>query len=161
MFLSLSLFLSAVCRSLSADIRDAAASAGHVPVVEFLLKQKDVKVDAQNNLGETPLHKAVWRDHLGSLSLSPALSLRVSNSSFFFFPFQLFLTITQDVVKMLLGAGARVDVKNKAGKTPADLARSKEVERLLDKDKGTTSPLCSSVAIECLFFFFFVRRSSC
>lgn len=47
----------------------------------------------------------------------------------------LFTTLRRDntdVVKALLGAGAK-ESKNKRGKTPSDLARSKDVEKLLHK----------------------------
>lgn len=41
-------------------IRTLNAFVGHLQVVELLLKQKGVDLNAANALGDTALHKAVW-----------------------------------------------------------------------------------------------------
>jgi len=84
-----------------------AAAGGHVNVCMALLKESSIDVNAQNDVGKTPLHEAVWRNN-------------------------------ETVVKFLVEtAKAKYDIPDKDGHVARDLARNKEVKKLIpDHDEA-------------------------
>eukprot|EP01121_Diplochlamys_sp_Union-15-3_P022080 TRINITY_DN9295_c0_g1_i1.p1 TRINITY_DN9295_c0_g1~~TRINITY_DN9295_c0_g1_i1.p1 ORF type:complete len:159 (-),score=38.22 TRINITY_DN9295_c0_g1_i1:31-507(-) len=80
-----------------------AAGAGHVLVVQHLTKSGKVNVNAQNNVGDTPLHKVAFKN-----------PKRVV-----------------DVINLLISAGANIQLANKEGLVPYDVCRDAEARSLL------------------------------
>ncbi len=84
-----------------------AASAGHIEAVQFLVNELHIPVNLQNTVGDTALHKAAWR---GSLS----------------------------TVQFLCGLDETdIQMKNKEGKRPVDVARHLEVKSYLQSFEGS------------------------
>ncbi len=86
---------------MSSLISDRAASGGHLEACELLIK-KGAAINDVNNFGETPLHRAAWKNHSG------VCKLLLDN-----------------------GALPSKTMRNKEGKTPLDLARSIEVKTIV------------------------------
>jgi len=77
-----------------------ATSANHVHVVEILLSNPKININAQNNYKDTPLHKAAVRGAVGT-------------------------------IKLLVSAGANLEIKNQDNQRAKDLAKSHEIGDLL------------------------------
>ena len=79
-----------------------AAGAGKAGAVSFLLEQS-ADLHAKNSLGDTPLHRAVWRDEVETADL------------------------------LLCADDTLLDVRNRAGKRPYDLSRSMHMRAMINK----------------------------
>jgi len=77
-----------------------AASANHANVVEILISNPKININAQNSYKDTPLHKAAVRGAIGS-------------------------------IKLLVSAGANLEIKNQDNQRPKDLSKSHEIGDLL------------------------------
>eukprot|EP01120_Amphizonella_sp_Union-15-10_P012171 TRINITY_DN536_c0_g1_i1.p1 TRINITY_DN536_c0_g1~~TRINITY_DN536_c0_g1_i1.p1 ORF type:complete len:149 (-),score=28.37 TRINITY_DN536_c0_g1_i1:59-505(-) len=80
-----------------------ASSAGHTQCVQLLLNSGKSNPDAQNNVGDTPLHKVVFRNNKAVV----------------------------EIVKAFIKAGANTQLSNKDGQTPYDICRDAEAKSLL------------------------------
>uniref|UniRef100_A0A7S4KPJ4 Uncharacterized protein n=1 Tax=Paramoeba aestuarina TaxID=180227 RepID=A0A7S4KPJ4_9EUKA len=76
-----------------------AASGGHSDCVKYLLGKK-IALNAQNQNGDTALHKAVWRHHA-------------------------------ETCKLIVDAGADVEIVNHDGKCPYAIARDADIKRIV------------------------------
>jgi ankyrin repeat protein len=88
--------------------------------------ERGVEVNAFNSFGETPLHQAVFNrslknvigDLLVKAGADPNLASGANET-----PLHYAVRMgREDVVKFLVGAGAKMDIKNKEGKTAFDVA---------------------------------------
>ena len=81
-------------------------------------------VDARDNLGLTPLHRAAWRGRAGLVGLFLDAGADVNARDHVGqTPLHLAaLACNRDVVELLLAKGADVNAKTRAGRTPLDLA---------------------------------------
>jgi ankyrin repeat protein len=81
-----------------------ASERGHVEIVRYLLNETDIDVDHVNNLGWTALLEAVI---LGDGGLAH-----------------------QEIVRLLVAAGARTDLADRDGVTPLEHARSRGYDEI-------------------------------
>ena len=98
-----------------------AVRHGHTDIAGLLLETKSVDINEQNDLGETPLHIAVASDG------------------------------ATDMIRLLLAANADINIKNKQGYSPLDLARKSgngEIEQQLLKENPKLRLLARSGNID-------------
>lgn len=99
-----------------------AASRGYKDVVKFLLSH-GANPNRQDSLGNTPLHLAVCSASSYNFNMVKSV-LRIIN--YIKYRMNLYLSnFILQVVRILLQNGARVNILDKTGKTPLDLAKSK------------------------------------
>eukprot|EP01122_Echinamoeba_exundans_P010444 TRINITY_DN3914_c0_g3_i1.p1 TRINITY_DN3914_c0_g3~~TRINITY_DN3914_c0_g3_i1.p1 ORF type:complete len:778 (+),score=208.17 TRINITY_DN3914_c0_g3_i1:126-2459(+) len=117
--------------------------------------ERGVDVNAFNSFGETPLHQAVFNrslknvigDLLVKAGADPNLASGANET-----PLHYAVRMgREDVVKFLVGAGAKMDIKNKEGKTAFDVAIDeghKELEEALVDMKDLVEWLESAGLVE-------------
>jgi ankyrin repeat protein len=91
------------------NLRFRACSGGHLEAADVLI-QNGADVNAVNHMGETPLHRGAWKNHLGICKLL-----------------------------IEHGASPSRTLNNKDGKTPLDLARVLEVKTVVAPPMETGS----------------------
>ena len=144
--LSLALMLLAIgCRkkpTTSTTPLHRAADEGNVDQIQSLIAS-GADINAKNERGETPLHKAVLGrgDHKSLVRLlvahgaNPNAKDQIGNTPLY----KVAQWASIDVAEVLISAGADVNAKNKDGKTPLTMAIEKghqEVVDLLRKHGG-------------------------
>ena len=120
---------------------NVAAANGELPVVQCLLDQ-GVDMDKADNDGWTPMYIASLQGHLGvvRLLLDQGAAKDKTNDDGSTALHRAALSGHLAVVQLLLSHGAKLDIMDKYGKQPIDVATTEEIKRaILDEKIRTTS----------------------
>jgi ankyrin repeat protein len=101
--------------------------------IEVMLESGLVDVRAKNNWGNTPLHLAVWSNHIeiAKLLLKAGADVEAINKYGNTPLHSASYNNSIETAKLLIKAGADLDAKNKWEETPLHLAQSDEMRALL------------------------------
>ena len=102
-------------------------------MIEVMLESGLVDVRAKNNWGNTPLHLAVWSNHIeiAKLLLKAGADVEAINKYGNTPLHSASYNNSIETAKLLIKAGADLDAKNKWEETPLHLAQSDEMRALL------------------------------
>ncbi|WP_341815607.1 MULTISPECIES: ankyrin repeat domain-containing protein [unclassified Wolbachia] len=113
-------------------VLNLAAKHGHLETVKALLKIEGIKIDERNELGFTPLHNAVLKDHKEIVEFLIQTGANVDAQHLYGTPLHYAVSYChKETVEVLLEKGANVNAVNTHGMTPLDYAKGQNVEILL------------------------------
>lgn len=117
---------NAVDNSGSTSLHDAASFLGTEKIVKLLLNH-GANVDTKNNSGFTPVMHAVFEDNVKVLEMLIAVGANVDAGNDYT-PLHVAASQSKNLktLKLLIDAGADLEVKDKNGKTPLNWAVKKE-----------------------------------